>query len=37
MTSQAPCRCADNILITHDENKANADILTHSLKNIYDV
>jgi hypothetical protein len=31
MTSQAPCRCVDNILITYDENKAKADIPTHSL------
>jgi len=35
MTSQAPCRCADNILITYNENKAKADIPTHSLNNIY--
>ena len=35
MTSQAPYRYVDNILITHDENKAKADIPTHSLNNIY--
>jgi len=35
MTSQAPCRCADNILITYDENKAKADIPKHSLNSIY--
>jgi len=29
MTSQAPCRCVDNILITYDENKAKADVPTH--------
>jgi len=34
MTSLAPCRCVDNILITYDENKAMADILTHSLSNM---
>jgi hypothetical protein len=28
MTSQAPCGCVDNILITYDENKAKADIPT---------
>ena len=26
MTSQAPCRCTENILITYDENKAKADV-----------
>ena len=26
MTSEAPCGCVDNILITHDENKAKADV-----------
>jgi len=31
MTTQAPCRCVDNILITYDENTAKSDILTHSL------
>ena len=36
MTSQAPCRCVDNIIITYDENKAKADTLTHSLNNIYE-
>ncbi len=36
MTSQALCRCVDNILITYDENKAKADIPTHSLNNIYE-
>ena len=36
MTSQAPCRCVDNILITYDENKAKAHIPTHSLNNIYE-
>jgi len=36
MTSQAPYRCVHNILITYDENKANADIPTHSLNNIYE-
>ena len=36
MTSQVPCRCADNILIIYDENKAKADIPTHSLNNIYE-
>ena len=35
MTSQAPCKCVDNIIITYDENKAKADIPTHSLDNIY--
>ena len=35
MTSQASCRCVDNILITHDENEAQADIPTHSLNNMY--
>ena len=30
MTSQAPCRCVDNTLITYDENKAKADIPTQS-------
>ena len=34
MASQAPFRCVDNILITYDEKKAKADILTHSLKNM---
>lgn len=34
MTSQALCRCVDNILVTYDENKAKADIRTHSLNNI---
>jgi len=33
MTSQAPCRCVDNILITYDENKSKADIPTRSLCN----
>ena len=36
MASQAACRCVYNILITYDENKANADIPTHSLNNIYE-
>ena len=36
MTSQAPCRCVDNILITYDKNKAKADILTNSLNNIHE-
>ena len=36
MTSQALCRCVDNFLITYDENKAKADIPTHSLNNIYE-
>ena len=36
MTSQVPCRCVDNILNTYDENKAKADIPTHSLNNIYE-
>ena len=36
MTSQEPCRWVDNILFTYDENKAKADILTHSLNNIYE-
>ena len=36
MTSQAPCGCVDNILITYDENKAKADIPTHSLNNMYE-
>jgi hypothetical protein len=35
MTSQAPCRYADNIIINYDENNAKADIPTHSLNNIY--
>jgi len=35
MTSQAPCRCAENILINYDENKAKADIPPHSLNYIY--
>jgi len=35
MTSQAPCRCVDNIVITYDENKAEAHKLTHSLNNIH--
>ena len=30
MTSQAPCRYVDIILITYDENKAKADIPTPS-------
>jgi len=34
MTSQAPCRCADNILITYDENKSKADIPTQSFQYI---
>jgi len=34
MTSQALCTCVDNILITYDENKATADIPTHSLNNM---
>ena len=34
MTSQAPCRCVDNILNTYDENMAKADIPTQSLNNI---
>jgi hypothetical protein len=34
MTSQAPCRCLDNILIAYDENKAKADIPTDSINNI---
>jgi len=37
MTSQAPFRCVNNILITYDENKAKADIPTHSLNNIQGV
>ena len=36
MTSQVPCRCVDNILITYDENKAKADIATYSLNNMYE-
>ena len=36
MTSHAPCRCVDNILIMYDENKAKADIPTHSLNNIHE-
>ena len=36
MTSQAPCRCVDNILNTYDENKAKAVIPTHRLNNIYE-
>ena len=28
MTSQASCRCVDNILITYDENKAKTGIQT---------
>ena len=36
MTSQAPCKCAENILITYDENKAKADIPTHSPNKIYE-
>jgi len=36
MTSQALYRCVDNILITYDENKAKADVTTHSLNNIYE-
>jgi len=35
MTSQAPCRCVHNILITY-ENKAKADVPKHSLKNIHE-
>ena len=35
MTSQAPCRRVDNILITYDQNKAKADTPTHSLNNMY--
>jgi len=35
MTSQAPCKCVDNILVTYDENKSKADIPTHSINNIY--
>ena len=35
MTSQTPCRCVDNVLITY-ENKAKADVPTHSLNNIYE-
>jgi hypothetical protein len=34
MTSQAPCGCVNNILITYDENMAEAHAPTHSL-NIY--
>ena len=34
MTSQAPSRCTDNILITYDKNEAKADISAHSLNNI---
>jgi len=30
MTSQASCRCVDNILITYDENEAQAGIPTQS-------
>jgi len=36
MTSQAPSRCVDNILITYDENKVKADIPKHSLNNTYE-
>ena len=36
MASQEPCRCVDYILITYDKNKAKADILTHSLNNLYE-
>jgi len=36
MTSQAPCRWVDKILIIYDENKAKADVPTHSLNNIYE-
>jgi len=36
MTSQAPCRFVDKILITYDENKAKTDVPTHSLNNIYE-
>ena len=36
MTSQEPCRCADNFLTTYDEHKAKADIPTHSLNDIYE-
>jgi len=35
MTSQAPCKCVDNILVIYDENKSKADIPTHSINNIY--
>ena len=34
MTSQAPCKRVDNILVTYDENKSKADIPTHSINNI---
>ena len=34
MTSQAPSRCVDNILITYDENKAKADTPTQSQQHI---
>jgi len=37
MTSQAPCKCVDNILITYDKNKSKADIPTHSINNIHTV
>jgi len=36
MTSQAPCRFVHNILIIYDENKANADVPTHSLNIVYE-
>jgi len=36
MTSQAPCRCVDKILITYDENKVKADVPTHNLNNVYE-
>ena len=35
MTSQAPCKCVDNILITYEENKSKAYIPTHSINKIY--
>ena len=35
MTSQAPYRCEDSVLITQDENKAKADTAAHSLNNTY--
>ena len=37
MTSQEPCKCVDNILITYDKNKSKADIPTHSINNIHTV
>ena len=36
MTSQAPVDVQTILLITYDENKAKADIPTHSLNNIYE-